>query len=108
MPMWYANADRFRSELDAVLDGRHEPVHAIVLDVVGMTDLDYTASQVLGRLLDELGRRHIALFLARVEPEAGTNLRRSGLLARIGPDHVFPSVDEAVAAAQGGRVGAGA
>ncbi|HET9124652.1 MAG TPA: SulP family inorganic anion transporter, partial [Solirubrobacteraceae bacterium] len=47
MPMWYANADRFRSELDAVLDGRHEPVHAIVLDVVGMTDLDYTASQVL-------------------------------------------------------------
>jgi len=99
-PMWYANADRFRTEMDAALARAGASVRAIVLDVVGMTDLDYTASQALGKLLDELERRHITLLLARVEPHARVNLSRSGLLARIGPSRLFTSVDEAVLAAQ--------
>jgi high affinity sulfate transporter 1 len=96
-PLYYANAEHFRTpagELARHADG----LRALVLDVVGMHDVDFTGSRVLGRLIDELERRHVVLALARAGDHLVGNLERSGLLARIGPEHLFPSVDEAVSA----------
>jgi SulP family sulfate permease len=63
-----------------------------------MTDLDYTGSRQLTEVLDELDRDHISFAVARSGQHARDGLRRSGLLARIGEDHLFLSVDEAVRA----------
>jgi MFS superfamily sulfate permease-like transporter len=70
----------------------------MVLDALGMSDLDYTGSRALAEILDELDRDHITFAVARAGQHAREGLRRSGLLARIGEDHLFPSVDEAVQA----------
>jgi SulP family sulfate permease len=70
----------------------------VVLDALGMSDIDYTGSRALGAVMDELDSDHTAFAVARAGEHAREGLRRSGLLARIGEDHFFPSVDEAVRA----------
>ena len=65
---------------------------------IGMSDIDYTGSRALAAVLDELDRDHAAFAVARAGEHAREGLKRSGLLARIGEDHLFPSVDEAVRA----------
>ena len=97
-PLWYANAVHFRSQLEASLARAVGTPRLLVLDALGMTDLDYTGSRQLTEVLDQLDRDHISFAVARSGQHARDGLRRSGLLARIGEDHLFPSVDEAVRA----------
>jgi SulP family sulfate permease len=96
-PLYYANVEHFRGQLTAMVRGAGS-IHTVVLDVVGMHDIDFTGTRVLGRVLDELERRHIVFALARAGQHVVGNLERSGLLARIGPEHLYSSVDEAVTA----------
>ena len=96
-PLYYANADHFRSEIEGAL-GRVDRPSAVVLDVLGMHDVDFTGSRVLGKLLDELDHRRVTVGLARAGEHLVENLTRAGLLERIGPSHLFPSVDAAVRA----------
>lgn len=97
-PLYFANADRFRAQIDAALSHLTSRPHALVLDVVGMHDIDFTGARALKDVLDELDRQHVALAMARPGRHLTENLARSGLLKRIGTDHLYPSVDEAVGA----------
>ena len=97
-PLWYANAVNFRAQLQAALTRAIGPPRVLVLDAIGMSDLDYTGSRALREALDELDRRQIAFAIARAGEHVRTSLTRSGLLQRIGEDRLFPSVDEAVTA----------
>jgi high affinity sulfate transporter 1 len=98
-PLWYANSTHFRAALDHARHGAASPVRAVVLDALGMYDVDFTGAQALGQALDALERDGVRLLLARVGDHLRDNLARSGLLERIGADHVYASVDEAVSAA---------
>ena len=62
-----------------------------------VADVDYTGAKVFGELVGELKERGISLSLARVSHLVHHDLKHSGLLAMIGPDHLFASVEEAVA-----------
>jgi sulfate permease, SulP family len=97
-PLWYANAVHFRAQIDGALARAVGAPSLLVLDTMGMSDIDYTGSRALRRVLDELDRAGIEIVVAR----AGTHLRqglvRSGLLERIGAIHFYPSVDKAIAA----------
>jgi SulP family sulfate permease len=95
-PLWYANAIHFRAELDASLARVVGTPRLLVLDAVGMSDIDYTGSLALRRVLDELDAGHIAFAVARAGSHVRESLGDSGLLDRIGRDHLFPSVDGAV------------
>jgi MFS superfamily sulfate permease-like transporter len=94
--LWYANASHFAANLKRALDGRREPTRALVLDVVGMHDVDFTGARVLGELIDDLERRRIAFAIARAGDTVRANLTRAGLTRRIGDEHFYSSVDEAV------------
>jgi len=97
-PLWYANAIHFRDQLHGALRRAIGPPRLVVLDAIGMSDLDYTGVRSLREALDDLDRRHISFAIARVGEHVRDSLTRSGLLQRIGEDKLFPSVDEAVAA----------
>jgi SulP family sulfate permease len=70
----------------------------VVLDAIGMSDLDYTGSRSLRDVLDALDHDRISFAIARAGEHVRTSLARSGLLERIGEDRLFPSVGEAVTA----------
>jgi len=95
-PLWYANAVHFRTELDASRTRALGTSVLVVLDALGMSDIDYTGARMLGEVLDELDRDHVAFAVARAGQHVRESLSRSGLLERIGEDHFFSSADEAV------------
>jgi sulfate permease, SulP family len=97
-PLWYANSVHFRSQVEACLPRALGTPRLLVLDALGMSDLDYTGCRALAEVLDELDRSRIVFAVARAGRHMQQSLERSGLLARIRPDHLYPSVDEAVRA----------
>ena len=97
-PLWYANAIHFHDQLQAALTRATGPPRLVVLDAIGMSDLDYTGARSLHEALDDLDRKHISFAIARAGEHVRDSLTRSGLLQRIGEDRLFPSVHEAVTA----------
>ncbi len=97
-PLWYANATRFRTDMTAAIDRAGRPLKIVVLDAMGMTDLDYTGARALRRLLGQLDSTGTSFAMARTSGTVHRGLARSGLLAQIGEDHLFDSVGEAVTA----------
>jgi sulfate permease, SulP family len=95
-PLWYANAMHFHAQLKSSLMRTVGTPKLVVLDTIGMSDLDYTGAQVLREVLDEFDRDHIAFGIARSGDHLRGCMSRSGVLSRIGEDHFFRSVDEAV------------
>jgi len=61
-------------------------------------EIDMTAADMMHALCDELDRRGVVLALARVKQDLLNDLRRSGLLERIGAERNFPTLPTAVAA----------
>lgn len=94
-PLYFANAVYFREQIDAAVGKGPQRPSLLVLDVVGMHDIDYTGARALGQVLDELDRQHVAFAMARAGSHLQANLA-SSLLSRIGPERFFPSVDQAV------------
>ena len=95
--LWYANAVRFQHEVRAALAAT-SGTSALVLDAIGMNDIDYTGARALREVLDDLDRAQIAFAVARPGKHVRQALARSGLLERIGTERLFPSVGEAVSA----------
>ncbi len=97
-PLWYANAIHFKAEVDRTLARAEEMPKLLVLDALGMSDIDYTGSRALRGVLDQLDRDRVEVAVARSGSRLRQGLARSGLLERIGSDRFFPSVGEAVTA----------
>jgi sulfate permease, SulP family len=97
-PLWYANAVHFREEVGAALRTAGGDTRVLVLDTVGMTDIDFTGCRALGRVLDACERDGITVGVARTGERARRAFRRSGLASRIGEDRFYATVDEAVSA----------
>ena len=94
-PLWYANSVNFEAQLDRAI-GRAGDPRAVVLDAIGMSDVDYTGAQVLKQVLNRFERAQISFAVARAGEHARRSMSRSGLARRIGEDRFYPSVDEAV------------
>jgi MFS superfamily sulfate permease-like transporter len=98
----FTNADFVRGRLLALVSAARAPVTLLVIEASGMTDVDYTGSQMLQNTISELRGRGIQVALARmIGPHAQEAAARSGLIATLGRDRVFLSVQEAVAALHG-------
>ncbi len=97
-PLWYANAAHFRAQLHTALTRAIGPPKVVVLDALGMSDIDYTGSRSIREVLDELDRSHVSFAMARTGEHVRKSLARSGLLQRIGEERLFASVNEAVTA----------
>jgi high affinity sulfate transporter 1 len=99
-PLWYGNADYFRSRVRQLVEAAPDPVHAVILDANGMSDIDYTGLQALRGLATELGRQGVAIGVARASHLVHHDLKHGALLTQLGHDHLFASVEEAVTSLQ--------
>ncbi len=95
-PLWYANTAHFRAEMVTARTRAEGATRLIVLDAIGMSDVDFTGAGALSRTLDDLDRDQVGFAVARAGEHARRSLARSGILDRIGSDRLFASVDEAV------------
>jgi SulP family sulfate permease len=97
-PLFFANAEDFHRRALAAVRATSGPVHWFVLNTEAIVEIDITAMDVLESLRKELTDRGIVVALARVKQDLREELAPSGFLARIGEDHIFPTLPTAVEA----------
>ncbi len=97
-PLFFANADDFLTRAMAAVDTSRVPVRWFVLNTEAIVEVDITAADALEELRSTLVQRGIVVALARVKRDLVDDLAPSGLLDRIGPDRVFPTLPTAVEA----------
>jgi len=96
-PLFYANAQLVRDAIEHAVTTSPEGVHAVVVILDANDEMDITSTEQLDKLADNLHDRNVAFGLAHVHGPALQMAERSGLLAKIGPDHVFETTPAAVA-----------
>ncbi|HUW04564.1 MAG TPA: SulP family inorganic anion transporter [Acidimicrobiales bacterium] len=95
--LFYANATRFTEEVMALVDVPEPPRRFVVL-ADAMDDIDFTGGKTLLELAEQLADRDIVLCVAAAADRVRVELDRFGVLDAIGAEHVFESLDDAIAA----------
>ena len=95
-PLFFANADDFRNRVLAAVAAERAPVEWVALNMEANVEVDLTATDMLEDLRSDLASRGIVLALARVKQDLVVYLERVGLVARIGADHMFPTLPTAL------------
>jgi sulfate permease, SulP family len=100
--LFYANRLLFANEVRALV--LHAPVRLrwFIFDAGAITDIDYSASQTLCLLLNELMRQDINVIFARVNAYLRADMDRLGITATIGETRIFTTLHDAIAAAEAG------
>jgi MFS superfamily sulfate permease-like transporter len=98
-PLLFTNADSFKRAMIAMIDAHARPLRLVVLEASGIADIDFTAAEALRQVIDHCRAADIQFALARLESvRAQRALARLDVLAVLGENNVFHSVDEAVRA----------
>jgi sulfate permease, SulP family len=99
-PLCFANAEHFKRRSLEAIAAEASPVEWFVLDTEAIGELDVTAADMLAELHDELAARGITLAMARVKQDLLVQLKRSGLLEKIGAKQIYFTLHRAIAAFQ--------
>jgi MFS superfamily sulfate permease-like transporter len=68
------------------------------VDAGAITNVDYTAAQVVRELQQDLTNRGVVLVLAHVQSDMRPDLDRHHLTEVIGPDRIFDTLHDALRA----------
>ena len=103
--LFYANANQFVDDVQSLVTAAPDPVRWLVLDCSSIPDVDYSAGMALDGLIGFVHERGAVFALAGLDPDLNATLKQEGVLKLLKADHLYPSVDDAVAAftATGGR-----
>ena len=100
-PIYYANALTVRGRIEEIVQAEDMPPRAIVLDASAQDSLDVTSAEMLAKLVAKLQQAGAEVAAAEVHAPVLAFARTTGLLAVLGPERVFPTVDAAVHALSG-------
>ena len=95
-PLFFANAEAFATRLDEAVAARDEPIRWVVIAAEPITDVDTSAADTLGEVLDSLSSRGIALAFAELKGPVKDRLRDYDLYERIGDSRFFPTLGTAI------------
>jgi high affinity sulfate transporter 1 len=95
-PLFYANASLVRDRIKWLVGASDPPPSAVILEAGANADLDITSAEMLQELVASLRSVGIGFALADVRQPVVGMMGRSGLLAAMGDDRVYRTVDDAV------------
>jgi len=96
--LYYANATRFTAEIMELVENASPPLKWLVLLGSAIGDIDYSGSDSIRQVQEELAAKGVTLVLADLNPKVRTQLDDYDLTAKIGAGHIFDSVSDVVAA----------
>ena len=97
-PLFFANARDFKERALAAAAERGEPLRWFVLNVEANVELDITALDAMEEVRAELASRGIVFAMARIKQDVLALLEGYGIVDRIGPERLFPTLPTAEAA----------
>jgi high affinity sulfate transporter 1 len=95
-PLFYANAAPVCEQIKHLVGASQRQLRAVILDAGSNSNLDITSAEKLDELASSLHGAKIDFALAEVRGPVIDAARRAGVLATIGEDRVFPTIDQAV------------
>lgn len=95
-PLFFANVSYFTQDLLHRVDRSVVTPQRVVVTAEPITDVDPTAAEELGHLIDALAERSVALEFAELKGHVRDTLDRYGLVDRLGRDRFWRTVGEAV------------
>jgi high affinity sulfate transporter 1 len=95
-PLFFANGAVFAEHIRNLVANAPGPVKWVIVASEAITDLDTTALDDLVELDDELAGQGISLVFAELKGPVKDRLLKFGVSSRFGPDHFFPTVNNAV------------
>ena len=75
-----------------------------MIDAESIGDVDSTGAGMLADLADAFRERGITLALARVKSAVAAYLDRAGVMEKVGAEHGYLEVDDAVTAYEASRI----
>ena len=106
--LFYANAARFTEEIMGIVEHADPPLRALVILGSAIADIDYSGSDSLRQVFEELRRNNVRLILVELSPAVRAQLDAYGLTEKIGATNVYESIDDVVSAYRAGPGGADA
>ena len=95
--LYYANASRLVEDVAALI-GHGGPLRWMVIDCAAIGDVDYTASEVLFKVIEHVHQHHVHLALSSVLGPVRQQLDRYGISKALGQDAYFDTPGEALEA----------
>ena len=96
--LFYANASLFVDRIQELIAAAPTPVRWLILDCSSIGDIDYSASLNLEGLIEALHAEKRVFALADVDPTLMEVLTKLQTLEHFDNAHIYPTVQEAVAA----------
>jgi high affinity sulfate transporter 1 len=93
--LFYANANRFVDDVEALVSAAPDPVRWLVLDCSAIEDVDYSAGLALGHLVEYVHAHDAHFAVARADARLLETLELMGTLDLFGREHVFGNLTDA-------------
>ena len=100
--IFYANAERLSEEMLGLVGG-DAPPRWLVLDAAAIDDIDFTGGKTLAELAGQLHERNVVLAICEVDDKVRRELDLFGITDKIGAEHVYETVEDALEAFRAGR-----
>ncbi len=97
--LYFANVSYFKDKLREI-EEKAPALRALVIDAYPMNRIDSSAAHALLEIIEDAQRRGIRFYFAGVKGPVMDVLERAGIVDRIGRDHFFLEVHDAVEAAE--------
>ncbi|MBC6994781.1 sulfate permease [Neolewinella lacunae] len=94
--LYFGNAEYFRDKLRDLADQRGAGLRAVVLDGHAIHDIDSSGLHALNQFMDDLRQRNVELYLCGMIGPVRDMLFKSGLMASLGANHNFLSIQDAL------------
>lgn len=94
--LYFGNADFFRDELNLLIAKKGDPLKLVIIDAHTIHDLDTTGAYVLQRIISQLRKKGVKLFLTGAIGPVRDRLFHLGLMENLGTDHQFLSIQDAL------------
>ncbi len=101
--LYFANSDKLREEVLALVDAADPPLKLFVLNTAGFSGIDYTSAEMFRDLYHDLDSRNIKFALTSMLPELKEEFDHLGLTDLIGENNIYENVHEALDAFESGK-----
>jgi sulfate permease, SulP family len=94
--LFYANTTFFSEEVQNLVKNAESPIKWFILEARAITGIDYSASQTLRDVIQELAAQGVTLVISGLSPEVKLQFDRDGLSDLIGDHNFFYHLEEAL------------
>jgi MFS superfamily sulfate permease-like transporter len=100
-PLFFANSSYLEDQITDRMQAKPQLRHILIVSN-GINDIDASGEEILSLLVDRVRSAGMDLSFSGVNESVMKVLKRTYLVAKIGEDHIFPTMEKAIAAIHGG------